>query len=143
MRSKRSGREEARSTIARLLERGEDAIGVFADELFSNRSFTDQLSRTLGRAADAKKRVDKNMQAVLSALNVPSRADYQRLLTKIEALQGSLVNVGMKLDRVLAAQQEMAAAARHRAPGTHAGARRTSKRRASHPKPRRTEQEDG
>jgi hypothetical protein len=134
MRSKPSSREEARSAIARLLERGEDAIGVFVDEFVSNRSLTDQLSKTLGRAADAKKRVDKNMQAVLSALNVPSRADYQRLLTKIEALQGSLVNVGMKLDRVLAAQQEMAAEARKAPRKTPAAARRPARRRASHPR---------
>jgi hypothetical protein len=132
MPSKPSNREEARSAIARLLERGEDAIGVFVDEFVSNRSLSDQLSKTLGRAADAKKRVDRNMQAVLSALNVPSRADYQRLLTKIEALQGSLVNVGMKLDRVLAAQQELAA---RKATGkTPTAVRRPARRKASHPR---------
>lgn len=133
MPSKRSSRAEARSAIARLLERGEDAIGVFVDEFVSNRSLTDQLSRTLGRAANAKKAVDKNMQAVLSALNVPSRADYHRLLTKIEALQGSLVNVGMKLDRLLAMQQELAAEARkaaiHARPGV---TRRPARRKAAH-----------
>ena len=46
-----------------------------------------------------------------AALNVPSRADYNRLLAKIEALQGSLVNLSMKLDRLLAHQIE--AASRH------------------------------
>ena len=132
MPSKRSNREEARSAIARLLERGEDAIGVFVDEFVSNRNLSDQLSKTLGRAAEAKKRVDKNMQAVLSALNVPSRADYQRLLTKIEALQGSLVNVGMKLDRLLAVQQELAAEARKAAVHAPAVTRRPARRKAAH-----------
>ena len=132
MPSKRSNREEARSAISRLLERGEDAIGVFVDEFVSNRNLTDQLSRTLGRAADAKKAVDKNMQVVLSALNVPSRADYQRLLTKIEALQGSLVNVGMKLDRLLAMQQELAAEARKAAVHAPAVTRRPARRKAAH-----------
>jgi hypothetical protein len=132
MPSKRSNREEARSAIARLLERGEDAIGVFVDEFVSNRNLTDQLSKTIGRAADAKKAVDKNMQAVLSALNVPSRADYQRLLTKIEALQGSLVNVGMKLDRLIAMQQELAAEARKAAIHAPAVSRRPARRKAAH-----------
>ncbi len=105
MRSKPSTRAEAKSTLARLYERGEEAIGVFVEELLGNKAFTDQLSKTLDRAFDAKKRVDRNLQTVLSLLNLPSRADYHRLQTKIEALQGSVVNISMKLDRLLAAQQ--------------------------------------
>ncbi|HSP99719.1 MAG TPA: hypothetical protein VL049_21060, partial [Candidatus Dormibacteraeota bacterium] len=41
----------------------------------------------------------------LSVLNVPSRADFHRVLTKIEALQGSVVNLSMKVDRLIAAQE--------------------------------------
>jgi uncharacterized alpha-E superfamily protein len=110
MSSKRSAREEARSALAGLYERGEEVVGVFLEELSRNPRVRDQLGRTLERAVDAKRRVDKNMQTVLSVLNVPSRADYNRVLAKIEALQGSLVNVSMKLDRLLAQQQ---AAAHH------------------------------
>ena len=73
-----------------------------------------QLGKTAERAAEAKKRVDENIQIVLSALNLPSRADYQRLSTKIDALQGSLVNVSMKLDRLLAAERPPSSPARAR-----------------------------
>jgi polyhydroxyalkanoate synthesis regulator phasin len=106
MPSKSSAREDARSVIARLYERGEEAVGVFVEELLGNKRVREELGKTLGRAADAKKRVDKNMQAVLSLLNLPSRGDLHRLQTKIEALQGSMVNLSIKLDRLLAAQQE-------------------------------------
>lgn len=106
MTSKSSARAEAQNMIARLFERGEEVVGVFLEELVGNRSVTDQLGKTVGRAAGAKKRVDQNMQALLSLLNVPSRADYQRLLTKIEGLQGSMVNLNMKLDRLIAAQHQ-------------------------------------
>jgi hypothetical protein len=106
MSSKPSARAEAQNMIARLFERGEEVVGVFLEELVGNRNIADQLGKTVGRAAVAKKRVDQNMQAVLSLLNVPSRADYQRLLTKIEGLQGSMVNLSMKLDRLIAAQQQ-------------------------------------
>jgi len=37
-------------------------------------------------------------------------ADYNRVLTKIEALQGSIVNLSMKVDRLLAQKQEAAPA---------------------------------
>ena len=127
MRSKPSDRDDARSVIARLYERGEEAVGVFLEELVGNKRVREELGKTLGRAADAKKRVDKNMQAVLSLLNVPSRADLQKLQTKVEALQGSMVNLSIKLDRVIATQQAQAATAhsahpqprrpRHRAGG--------------------------
>lgn len=108
MTSKPSARAEAQNMIARLFERGEEVVGVFLEELLGNRNVRDQLGKTVGRAAGAKKRVDQNMQALLSLLNVPSRADYQRLLTKIEGLQGSMVNLNMKLDRLIAAQQQPA-----------------------------------
>ncbi len=106
MRSKTSARREARTVLAELYERGEEVVSVFLEELAGSRRMRDQLGKTVGRAADAKKRVDQNMQTLLSLLNVPSRADYLRLLTKVEALQGSMVNLGMKLDRLLATQQQ-------------------------------------
>jgi hypothetical protein len=111
MRSKTSPRADALSLLTGLFERGEEVVNVFLEELLGNKRVREQLGKTAGRAAHAKKRVDKNMERVLSALNVPSRGDYNRLLTKIEALQGSLVNVSMKLDRLLAAQHQHAAPA--------------------------------
>jgi hypothetical protein len=77
------------------------------------------------RAVDPKRRVDKNMQTVLSVLNVPSRADYNRVLAKIEGLQGSMVNLSMKLDRLLAQQH----AAATPPPAAHKTVRRAAKKR--------------
>jgi hypothetical protein len=108
MASKSSPRHDARSTLTGLFERGEEVVSVFLEELGKNPRLREQLNKTVKRAADAKRQVDRTTQTVLSALNVPSRADYNRLLAKIEALQGSLVNLGMKVDRVLAHQQQTA-----------------------------------
>lgn len=125
--SKPPARNDARSTMSGLFERGEEVVSVFLEELSRNPRVREQLGKTVERAVDAKRRVDRTTQTVLSALNVPSRADYNRLLAKIEALQGSLVNLSMKLDRLLAHQQA--------ATSTHAAAapkraRRSSKRKA-------------
>ena len=121
MSSKPSARNEARSVLSGLFERGEEVVNVFLEELGRNPSVRDQLGKTLERAVDAKRRVDRTTQTVLSALNVPSRADYNRLLAKIESLQGSLVNLSMKMDRLLAHQSESTHASsahggRHAAP---------------------------
>lgn len=85
-----------------LFEQGEERLGQLAEDLSRNKSLTDALGRTLKQAAQTKGQLDRNMQTVLALLNLPSKADYQKLLTKIETLQGSLINVNMKLDRLLA-----------------------------------------
>jgi hypothetical protein len=44
------------------------------------------------------------MQTVLGLLNIPSRADVRKLQTKLDALQGSLVNLNLKIDRLIEAR---------------------------------------
>ena len=75
------------------------------EELLGRGSVTDGLSRVIDSATKTKGRVDKNLEMMLHLLNLPSRADYHKLLVKIEHLQGSLVNLNMKIDRLLAAQE--------------------------------------
>ena len=115
MSSKPSPRSQAQSVLSSLVGRGEEVFGVFLEELSKNPKVREQVGKTLERAVDAKRVVDKNMQTMLSVLNVPSRADFHRVLTKIEALQGSVVNLSMKIDRLVAAQE----AAKHHAPAAH------------------------
>jgi hypothetical protein len=86
-----------------LLERGEQTAGQVLSELSRNRTVRDGVAKTIRRAAQTKGQMDRNMDTLLSLLNLPSRADYTKLLTKVEALQGSIINLNMKLDRLLAA----------------------------------------
>jgi len=50
---------------------------------------------------EAKGTVDRNIQTVLGLLNVPSRHDVTKLATKLEAIQGNLMNLNLKMDRLL------------------------------------------
>jgi hypothetical protein len=90
--------------LKRLYGLGEEKLARFAEELLSNPRVADAFSAALRKAFETKGRVDRNMQLVLGLLNLPSRADLTRLLTKIEAIQGSLVNLNLKVDRLLAMQ---------------------------------------
>ena len=96
---------QERTLFSWIMELGEARLTQFADELLSNPKMAEAFSAALQRAAATKGQVDRNMQMLLGLLNVPSKADYNRLLSKIEALQGSLVNLNIKLDRLIAAQQ--------------------------------------
>ena len=93
---------EERSMFSWIVEAGEARLVQFAEELLANPKMADAFSTALHRAARTKGQVDRNMQMLLGLLNMPSKADYNRLLSKIEALQGSLVNLNIKVDRLLA-----------------------------------------
>jgi hypothetical protein len=105
MRAKTS--EEQGGVLQWLYERGEETVGQVVDDLLGRRDITNRLSKMVEQAAKTKGRMDKNVEVFLHLLNLPSRADYHKLLVKIEHLQGSLVNLNMKLDRLLAAQERL------------------------------------
>ncbi|MEB2285927.1 MAG: hypothetical protein B6D46_09560 [Polyangiaceae bacterium UTPRO1] len=88
-----------------IVETGEARLLQFAEELLANPKMAEAFSSALQRAVKTKGQVDRNMQMVLGLLNLPSKADYNRLLSKIEALQGSLVNLNIKVDRLLAERE--------------------------------------
>jgi len=87
----------------RLVGVGEERIGAFVGEILSNPQVAEAIGKALSGAARTKGTVDRNMQMLLSTLNVPTRQDLAALNAKIEALQGSLVNLNIKLDRLIAA----------------------------------------
>lgn len=95
-----------RGLFQRILSMGEQRLNRLAEELLSNPRFAEVMGKALQTAMETKGRVDRNMQSVLSLLNLPSKADYRKLSTKVEALQGSLVNLNIKLDRILAERQK-------------------------------------
>jgi hypothetical protein len=95
-------RKQVESLWQRIVGAGEERLGQFAEEVLANPRVTEALSTALKRAAQTKGQMDRNMQVLLGALNLPSRADFNKLTSKVEALQGSLVNLNIKIDRLLA-----------------------------------------
>jgi hypothetical protein len=88
-----------------LFGAGEERLGQFAEEVIGNPRIREALAAALRRAARTKGQVDRNMEMILAALNLPTRRDFDKLYAKVEALQGTLVNLSIKLDRLAAAQQ--------------------------------------
>jgi len=85
---------------------GEGTLGRLAEELLSNPRIAAAFAQALKRAMEAKGTVDRNIQTVLGLLNVPSRHDVSKLATKLEAIQGNLMNLSLKVDRLLGERAE-------------------------------------
>ena len=72
--------------------------------LFASGNSRDAIPAGPRRATGTSGMVERSLNWVLSILNLPSKADYNRLLSKVEVLQGSLMNLNIKVDRLLAAR---------------------------------------
>ena len=97
--------EEPTNVFQWLYERGEETVSQAVEDLLGRPGVTDGITKLAQRAFKTKGRVDKNVETLLHLLNLPSRADYHALRVKIEHLQGSLINLNMKIDRLLAAPE--------------------------------------
>ena len=93
--------EDDTHILKRLYGLGEETLGRFAEDLLANPRVAEAFASAISKAFETKGRVDRNMQTVLALLNLPSRADLNRLVTKMEAIQGSLVTLNLKIDRLL------------------------------------------
>jgi hypothetical protein len=76
-----------------------------AEDLLQRPVVARAFAGALQRGLETKGAIDRNVQTVLSLLNLPSRADLNRLLTKLEVIQGNLTNLSLKVDRLAAAQR--------------------------------------
>jgi hypothetical protein len=97
-----------------------DRWSKLAEDLLANPTFASTLASAFQRGLATKGALDRNVQMVLGLLNLPSRADISRILTKLEVIQASLLNLHAKLDRV-AAEGKRPRKPRARKPRTNAG----------------------
>ena len=81
-----------------------ERLQKLAEELLSNPRFAQMFMSAIQTGLETQGTIDKNIQTVLWLLNLPSRADINKLATKIDVLNGSLTNLHLKVDRLLAAR---------------------------------------
>jgi len=106
---------EEKTLFDKLYKTSEENLTRFAKEVLSHPTFSAALERAFRNAAATKGKIDRNMDALLRLFNLPSKADYNKLLAKVETVQGSLVNLNIKFDRLLAAQEKKKEPTRRRA----------------------------
>jgi hypothetical protein len=79
-------------------------IQKLAQELLSNPRFAQMFMTAVQAGLETKGHIDRNIQTVLALLNLPSRADLDKLRGEVKVLSGHVTNLSFKVDKLLAAE---------------------------------------
>ena len=103
------GRRDAESLMSKLRQMSEEGVATFFKEVMANEG----LRRTLGRAGESffsnKQNFDRNIETILDFVSLPSKRDVRELKARLDHLNGQLVNLSIKIDRMLAESQTKSA----------------------------------
>ncbi len=95
-------RGDVESILSKLRKMSEEGVMSVFNEVMSNQ----RLRRGLGRAGEQfmhnKAAFDRNVETVLDFVNIPSKKDVRELKARLDHLSSQLLNLSIKLDRVLA-----------------------------------------
>jgi hypothetical protein len=80
----------------RLARQGEDALGKLAQDLLENPLVMGAISR----AFDARERAVQAQETAMSALNIPSAADIERLTRRLRSVSQRMEGIEEAVDRV-------------------------------------------
>jgi hypothetical protein len=111
---------EEQTIFEKLYEAGEGGFSRFTKEILSHPAVSTVMKRALRNASETKGKIDKSVDTFLMFFNLPSKEDYHRLLAKVEAVQGSLVNLNIKIDRLLAEKGKSKKSSQRRRKTPHA-----------------------
>jgi polyhydroxyalkanoate synthesis regulator phasin len=95
-------RNEAEGLMDRLRQMSEEGVSTFLNEMMANDAWRRRLGRAGERFVANKQSFDRNVETILDFVNIPSKRDVRELKTRLDHLSGQLVNLSMKIDRLLA-----------------------------------------
>jgi polyhydroxyalkanoate synthesis regulator phasin len=101
-------RRDAESIISKLRQVSEEGLGSVMGELMANQRMRKGLGRAGERLMANKHVFDRNVETVLDFVNIPSKRDVRELKSRLDTLSSQLVNLSMKIDRMLAASEASA-----------------------------------
>src|SRR6202045_1047046 len=94
-------RGDSENLMDKLRQMSEEGIAGFFNEIMSN----DRMRSNLGKAGERfmanKQSFDRNVEQVLDFVNIPSKRDVRDLKARLDHLSSQLLNLSIKLDRIL------------------------------------------
>src|SRR5713101_5193753 len=105
---------DADNLFARLRQLSEDGLTNFFSDVMSNDSMRKAIGRAGERFTANKDKFDRNVETFLDLVNIPSKRDVRELKSRLDYLNGQVVNLSMKVDRLLAQKPTVAKPAKPR-----------------------------
>src|SRR6202048_1528069 len=87
--------------MGQLRQMSEEGITSFFNELLSNDKMRSSFGRAGERFMSNKQSFDRNVEQVLDFVNIPSKRDVRDLKARLDHLSSQLLNLSIKLDRLL------------------------------------------
>jgi polyhydroxyalkanoate synthesis regulator phasin len=81
----------------KMIATGEERVGKIATQLLSNEKLMGALQKTVSAALEAKGLVERNVQTVLSTMNIPTANDVKRLQGKIDELERTFEGLSARI----------------------------------------------
>src|SRR5215469_16113037 len=98
-------RSDVENILGKLRKMSEEGVASVVNEMMTNQ----RLRQGLGRAGEQfmhnKASFDRNVETVLDFVNIPSKKDVRDLKARLDHLSSQLLNLSIKLDRVLAKEK--------------------------------------
>ncbi|MBI4868779.1 MAG: hypothetical protein HY816_17720 [Candidatus Wallbacteria bacterium] len=112
----------------------EKSMGEMLERLSRSEGFLKHMSDAFGRSLDFKKQIDQQLQASLEALNIPTKADMQRILSYLLRIEKKLLDLEDQLQAASQPKSEATPVARPAA-ARPAARKKPSVRASAHKKP--------
>lgn len=93
--------------VGRLSSLRKNISEDFTQELMSNPKFAEMIGSAVERALNAKRTVDKNLQFFFRTINLPSRDDYNSLLSKLDQMNNSVSDLESRIDDLIATSERL------------------------------------
>ncbi len=87
--------------MSKLRQMSEEGITGLFNEILSNEKMRSNLGRAGERFMANKQSFDRNVEQVLDFVNIPSKRDIRELKARLDHLSSQLLNLSIKLDRIL------------------------------------------
>jgi len=99
---------EEKGLFERLRERGDEMLSQVSAELMKNPHFM----KAMEGALRGKQKVDEAATRALRTMNIPTRSEFKKALSRIDALEGELASLKAKLRKAPARRPAVAKAGR-------------------------------
>jgi hypothetical protein len=119
----------ARSVFDRLKERGEEVLNQISNDLMANPHFV----KAMQGAVKGKEKLEEGVAQALRGMNIPTRSEFKKALSKIEALERELA-VQKAAVEGLAVKASAQRPSPQEGPAAAAPRRKAARRKATRPK---------